>query len=124
MTPVAPDSAESLAALLRGAIQSGQFGDGERLPSVRQAARDFGIAQATAAKAYKSLEQEGLVVSRTAAGTRVAPGASRAPADVVAHARALAEVADHRGVPFDDVVAVLRSVWAKTEPEADHASIT
>jgi len=113
MTPQAPRSAEEIAELFRGAIQSGQLGDGERLPTVRQTARDFGIAQATAAKAYKTLEQDALVVTRTAAGTRVAPGASRAPRAVVEHARALAEAAEGADVSLDDAVGILRAVWAR-----------
>lgn len=112
-SPHLPRSAEDIAELFRGAIQSGQLGDGERLPTVRQTARDFGIAQATAAKAYKSLEQEGLVVTRTAAGTRVAAGASRAPGPVVEQARALAEAAATAQVSLDDAVGILRAVWAQ-----------
>jgi DNA-binding transcriptional regulator YhcF (GntR family) len=107
----APRSAEDIAELFRGAIRSGRLGDGERLPTVRQTARDFGVAQGTAAKAYRALEQEGLVATRTAAGTRVAPGASRAPQEVVERARALAEAAQRGGADFDDTVAVLRAVW-------------
>ena len=113
--PLGPRSAEDVADLFRGAIRSGQLGDGERLPTVRQAARDFGIAQATAAKAYRALEQEGLVITRSAAGTRVAPGASRAPQSVVEQARVLADVAEEAGVSFEDAVAVLRAVWPGVE---------
>lgn len=109
--PTPPNTAEQIAELFRGAIRAGQLGDGERLPTVRQTARDFGIAQATAAKAYRALEQEGLVVTRTAAGTRVAPGASRAPQPVVEHARALAAAAQEAGVSIDDAVAVVRALW-------------
>lgn len=113
--PEAPRSADGIAELFRGAIQSGGLGDGERLPTVRQTARDFGVAQATAAKAYRQLEQEGLVVTRTAAGTRVAPGASRAAAQVVEQARLLAETAQQAGTTFDDAVSVLRAVWPSRE---------
>ena len=114
MTPAdtPPRTAEDIAELFRGAITSGQLGDGERLPTVRQTARDFGVAIATAAKAYKSLEQEGLTVTRTAAGTRVAPGASRAPQAVVERARALAEAAEEAGLTADDAVAVLRALFS------------
>ncbi|MFT4231654.1 MAG: GntR family transcriptional regulator [Leucobacter sp.] len=110
--PPLPRTADDIAELFRGAIRSGQLGDGERLPTVRQTARDFGVAQATAAKAYRALEQEGLVVTRTAAGTRVAPGASRAPQAVVEQARALAEAAQRAGVGIDETVAVLRALWS------------
>lgn len=122
MTKTTPSSADEIAELFRGAIHSGQLGDGERLPTVRQSARDFAVAQATAAKAYKALEQEGLVVTRTAAGTRVAPGASRAPQSVIEHARSLAEAGEDAQVPLDDVIAILRAVW-KTEESIPPNSI-
>ncbi|WP_307225182.1 GntR family transcriptional regulator [Microbacterium arborescens] len=64
---------------LRGLIISGQLGADKRLSTVRQTAADLGVAPGTAAKAYKMLEQEGLVVSRTAAGTRVAKSAAVLP---------------------------------------------
>ncbi|PPF24942.1 MULTISPECIES: GntR family transcriptional regulator [unclassified Rathayibacter] len=112
MTTLTIKTAEEITERFRGAIQAGQLGDGERLPTVRQTARDFGVAQATAAKAYKTLEQDGLVVTRTAAGTRVAPGASRAPQLVVEHARALADSATSANVSLDDAVAILRAIWA------------
>ncbi|QIM18894.1 GntR family transcriptional regulator [Leucobacter coleopterorum] len=115
MTPVSaapPHTADSIADLFRGAIRSGQLGDGERLPTVRQTARDFAVAPGTAAKAYKTLEQEGLLVTRTAAGTRVASGASRAAGQTVERARALAESAQQDGVSIDDAIAVLRAVWS------------
>lgn len=111
MTATTPSSADEIDALFRGAIRSGQLGDGERLPTVRQTARDFGVAQATAAKAYKALERDGLIVTRTAAGTRVAPGASRAPQAVVEHARALAEASESALISLDDTIAILRAVW-------------
>lgn len=104
-------NADDILTLLRGAIQSGQLGDGERLPTVRQTAKDFGVAQATAAKVYRTLESEGLVVTRTAAGTRVAPGASRASKSVVDLARTLAERAQSEGLSQEDVLGVLRAVW-------------
>lgn len=103
-------SADEITELFRGAIRSGLLGDGERLPTVRQTAQDFAVAQATAAKAYRALEQEGLVVTRTAAGTRVAPGASRAPQAVIERARALVEVSDAAGVAVEDVLAIVRAI--------------
>lgn len=113
MTPAdtPPRTAEDIAELFRGAITSGQLGDGERLPTVRQTARDFGVAVATAAKAYKALEQEGLTVTRTAAGTRVAPGASRAPQAVVERARDLVEAAEEAGLSADTTVSLLRALF-------------
>ncbi|MBA8816557.1 DNA-binding transcriptional regulator YhcF (GntR family) [Microbacterium halimionae] len=96
---------------LRGVIMSGQLGANERLPTVRQTATDLGVAQGTAAKAYKMLEQAGLVVSRTAAGTRVAESAAVLPRAIAQRIRELAEEASATRIELDDVINVLRLVW-------------
>ena len=115
-----PGSADEIAELFRGAIRSGHLGDGERLPTVRQTARDFAVAQATVAKAYKVLERDGLVISRTAAGTRVAPGASKAPQAVIEKIRTLVEASDTAGVSLDDVIAILRTIWTAPAEAKKH----
>ena len=96
---------------LRGLIVSGQLGTNERLPTVRQMATDLGVAAGTVAKAYKMLELDGLVVSRTAAGTRVAESAGLLPASVLKHIRDLVAEAATTGAGQDDVIDVLRAVW-------------
>lgn len=99
----------------RGLIVSGGLGAGERLPTVRQTASDLGVALGTAAKAYKLLERDGLVVTRTAAGTRVAESAAVLPLEVVRRIRDLVAEAEAAGANADDVTAVLRVVWAAGE---------
>ncbi|MGF6822657.1 GntR family transcriptional regulator [Microbacterium sp. ZKA21] len=96
---------------LRGLIVSGQLGANERLPTVRQTASDLGVAPGTAAKAYRMLEQDGLVVTRTAAGTRVAASAAVLPVAVTRRIRELVEDAVSTGADPDDVITVLRLVW-------------
>jgi GntR family transcriptional regulator len=103
---------------LRGLIVSGQLGAGERLPTVRQTASDLGVAPGTAARAYKMLEGEGLVVSRTAAGTRVAETAGVLPASVIRRIRELVDEADAVEADPDDVIDVLRAIWqARSSPD-------
>lgn len=103
---------------LRGLIVSGQLGAGERLPTVRQTASDLGVAPGTAARAYKMLEGEGLVVSRTAAGTRVAESAGVLPASVIRRIRELVDEAGAVDADPDDVVDVLRTIWqTRSAPE-------
>lgn len=109
MTDAGP--AADIYRQLRGLIVSGQLGANERLPTVRQAASDLGVAPGTVAKAYKLLEQEGLVVSRTAAGTRVAESAAVLPLGVMRQIRELVDVASSTGTSVDDVVNVLRVIW-------------
>ncbi|PCE15763.1 GntR family transcriptional regulator [Microbacterium sp. SZ1] len=96
---------------LRGLIVSGQVGADERLPTVRQTASDLGVAPGTVAKAYKLLEQDGLVISRTGAGTRVAPEAAVLPGPVLRRIRDLVDDARAAGIDSADVVNVLRVVW-------------
>lgn len=98
----------------RGLIVSGQLGANERLPTVRQTASDLGVATGTAAKAYKLLEQDGLVVTRTGAGTRVSESAAVLPRSVIRHIRDLVDEAESTGCTSDDVVDVLRLVWRTT----------
>lgn len=95
----------------RGLIVSGQLGAGERLPTVRQTASDLGVAPGTAAKAFKLLERDGLVVTRTAAGTRVAESAAVLPGAVVRRIRDLMAEADAAGADPGEVIDVLRVMW-------------
>lgn len=101
-------SAVEIYRSLRGLIVAGHFGANERLPSVRQTATDLGVSAGTAAKAYKMLEQDGLVITRTAAGTRVAPSAAVLSEPVMRRIRALAEESASAGADLEDVIAVLR----------------
>ncbi len=57
-------------------ISLGVLGPDQRLPPVRQLAADLGLANGTVARAYQELEAAGLVTTRRAAGTRVAPAAA------------------------------------------------
>jgi DNA-binding transcriptional regulator YhcF (GntR family) len=67
--PVAPF--EQIRAQLADLIQAGQLPGNERLPPVRQLAADLGLAAGTVARAYRELEQAGLLTSRRGGGTRV-----------------------------------------------------
>lgn len=62
---------EQLRGQLDQAIRSGLLQRGQRLPSVRQLARDLGLAVGTVARAYQELESAGLVRAARGGGTRV-----------------------------------------------------
>jgi GntR family transcriptional regulator len=53
-------------------MATGRLKPGDRLPPVREVARDLVISPNTIAKAYRALETEGVTVSRRGAGTFVA----------------------------------------------------
>ena len=63
--------ANQLIWQLKRGIMAGKIGDGERLPSVRELSVQVGLHPLTIAKAYASLEHEGLVVTRWGKGTFV-----------------------------------------------------
>ncbi len=48
---------------------SGVLREGSRLPAIRQLASDLGLAGGTVARAYRELEQEGVIVTRGRHGT-------------------------------------------------------
>ncbi|MFE5871173.1 GntR family transcriptional regulator [Streptomyces roseifaciens] len=72
--PAAPASApyRRIAAELRARIASGEIGPGEKVPSVRRIAQEWGVATATAAKVLAVLREEGVVRAVPGVGTVVA----------------------------------------------------
>lgn len=103
--------ADQIYQTLRSLILAGNLAAGTRLASVRQLARDLQVAPGTVAKAYKMLEQDGLVLSRAGAGTRVAVGVAAQPIAVLVAAQTLAAVAAGSGLSLDDTIAAVRGSW-------------
>jgi GntR family transcriptional regulator len=54
-------------------IALGLLREGDRLPTVRETAATLAINPNTIAKAYRQMEQEGIIVTRSGAGAFVAP---------------------------------------------------
>ena len=110
---------EQIREQISSLIAIGTLLPGTRLPSVRSLASDLGIAAGTVARAYKELEQSGLLETRRRNGTVVAgtqPGApAGAPAPETVTAEVLAAVdryiAEGRKAGLDDaaLLAVLRT---------------
>lgn len=77
----------------RGMIDVGELKPGDHLPSVRDIARTFGIAHATAAKVVALLKAEGYVTTSTGAtGGTVVAVKGRPPADCVHTIAATGEI--------------------------------
>jgi len=64
-----------LRETIANAIMSGQYRDGDALPSVRALAAEEQANPLTVAKAYQGFQDEGLVVVKRGVGLFVAPGA-------------------------------------------------
>lgn len=127
MIEVDLDSQEPLYAQivrgLREAIARGGVKVGERLPSVRQLAGDLGIHLNTVARAYRRLEEDGLVRVRHGQGVVVVtdrvPGEGKAAArealtSAVANAAAEARLA---GLTPDEVRTVVERALAASRKE-------
>jgi GntR family transcriptional regulator len=106
---------EQLYRELRHSVASGEVGEGQELPSVRQLAGDLGIHWNTVARAYRRLSDEGLVAVRRGRGVRVlrqAPPARRpdpALRQSVAQSLRDALTAAHLGgLPLEDVQALFK----------------
>ena len=64
---------EQIGLQIRTMIASSQLAPGTPLPSVRQLARDLGVAPNTVVRAYNELERNGWVVTTKRKGVMVAP---------------------------------------------------
>ncbi|GGY25652.1 GntR family transcriptional regulator [Streptomyces omiyaensis] len=68
-----------IVAELRRRIAEGELAPGDRIPSTRRIAEEWGVALATATKALTTLRLEGLVEARPRIGTVVAAPAPASP---------------------------------------------
>lgn len=96
-------------------IETGQLIRGDRLPPLRQIARDLDLAVGTVARAYRELEAAGLVRSRRGGGTVVSDavidtGALRSQR-LAAAAQTFAAQARALGVSRQEAVAALERAW-------------
>jgi DNA-binding transcriptional regulator YhcF (GntR family) len=62
---------EQVRQQVTGLVASGDLRAGDRLPPVRRLAEDLGLAANTVARAYRELEQSGVIETRGRAGSFV-----------------------------------------------------
>jgi DNA-binding transcriptional regulator YhcF (GntR family) len=84
-------------------VRSGRLTAGARLPTVRELARELGLAVNTVARAYREMEAAGIVETRGRFGTFVAR-VDPADAAMAAAARSFAEAARALGVGKSDAL--------------------
>jgi GntR family transcriptional regulator len=114
--------ADQIRDQIRGLIASDQLAGDDRLPSVRQLAKDLGVAPGTVAKAYRTLEAEGLLVTRTGGGTRVSTNATATRRPVLDAVHTHADTSIRAGVDLDTTIQILRAVWPTSPPAAEPAT--
>lgn len=93
-------------------ISSGVLGKGAKLPTIRQLARDLGLASGTVARAYRELEAQGAIETRGRRGTFVANPPKRvASSDLQEAARSFALRAKQFGADSDRAVREVRAAF-------------
>ncbi len=113
---------EQIRNQIRVLISRGVLRPGDQLPTVRQLAADLRINFNTVARAYRLLEEDGLISVQHGRGTFVlAPASPQAEASLKREtlrllARQLAAQAREMGFAADEVVAALRRAWQEDEP--------
>ncbi|MDO4242688.1 MAG: GntR family transcriptional regulator [Actinomyces sp.] len=107
---------EQIRAQLAAQITSGLLDAGARLPSVRRLAADLGVAPGTVARAYRELEQAGLVHTNRRTGTSVAPVPARRMDDRTPVGLTAEYVAEMRGLGVSDagIVEAVRARLAES----------
>ena len=106
-------ASDRLARAIEGRIHRGSIGPGARLPTVRALAEQLDLAPNTVAKAYRRLEEDGLLDGRGRRGTFVA---ERLPARFPDRDRRLVEAAEafvRRGAQLGFGQAELRGALAR-----------
>jgi len=111
---VDPDSAtppfEQLKQQIAQARSDGRYAPGDRLPPVRSLATAVGLAANTVARAYRELEEAGVIETRGRAGSFITASADTAPKAARAAARRYLDEVLALGLGPDDATAALRDV--------------
>ncbi|MFC3995879.1 GntR family transcriptional regulator [Nocardiopsis sediminis] len=103
---------EQIRAAVANAAAKGEVPVGYKLPTVRALAGQLSVAVNTVARAYRELEQAGVVETRGRSGTFVAAGGDAQRAEAATAARAYADAVSRLGIgreeALDIVAAALR----------------
>ncbi|GLU45787.1 GntR family transcriptional regulator [Nocardiopsis ansamitocini] len=100
---------EQIRTAVAHAAASGELPVGHKLPTVRALAGELAVAVNTVARAYRELEQAGVVQTRGRSGTFVAAGGDRQREEALAAARRYAEVVSGLGIDVDEAVEIARA---------------
>ena len=115
--PLDPGSADPPFEQLRRQVAtrtaSGDLPAGTRLPTVRALAEQLGVAAGTAARAYKELEADGVVVTEGRRGTFVRSGEASGSADAHVAATTYAAEARRLGLGLDEATRLLQEAWRR-----------
>ena len=106
-SPVAPY--EQVRLRIADQAQRGVLPAGTKLPPVRRLATDLGLAANTVARAYRELEQAGLVETRGRAGTVITAKAARTPIEAQRAAQRYADLTQNLGIPAQQALELVKA---------------
>ena len=103
-----------LADRLENYITSGVYSWGEKLPSVRALASEFGVNPNTVAKAYSVLEKKGFIQALPKKGAFVIYGDKNASSpDSLQSVRAFLVEIKYRGIAYEELISQAKEVFDK-----------
>ena len=107
-----------LAKRFEDYIISGVYSSGEKLPSVRALASEFGINPNTVAKAYSVLESKGLIRSLPKKGVFVIGDADKdAHDDITLNVRAFLTEMKEKGLTYEELILQAKEVFDKNDQD-------
>lgn len=117
---------EQLRSQITRLVRSGAVEPGARLPTVRQLAKDLELAPGTVQRAYRELENDGLVEGRGRRGTFVRSQVEEVPPDVLDDALAAAATrfalaAQQLGADRQDALAAISEALEQAPATASRA---
>ncbi len=114
-SPVPPF--EQLRAQLARQIQDHTLAVGTRLPAIRRLAADLGLAVNTVGRAYRELEEAGLIETRGSAGSFVSAGGEKTRERASRAAAEYAAVVASLGIDAAEAVRIVQAALTPGVPE-------
>ena len=111
---------EQVRDSLRQLILSGAMGPGEKLPSVRTLASSLAINPNTIQRAYRELEQLGLVYTVAGKGAFVADDSAareKRKLEILDAVSAFLQELKMLGAEEQEIISLLRKVYGEEEPK-------
>ena len=109
-SPVPPY--EQVRTSLAAQINDGTLTVGTKLPTVRGLAAELGIAPNTVARAYRELEEAGLIETRGRAGSFVSASGDRSRQSAQRAAAEYALITRKLGIAADEALSIVRAALA------------
>jgi DNA-binding transcriptional regulator YhcF (GntR family) len=109
-SPVPPF--EQMRAQFARQIQDGALAVGTRLPTIRRLAGDLGLAVNTVGRAYRELEEAGLIETRGRAGSFVAAAGEEGREQARRAAAAYAAVVARVGIDPAEAIRIVHAALA------------